>query len=150
MKAWLQWSHKGMCYCLTDQVLGIANPRETFQRSRPMASLLKLTHWYRGKMVTIFLSNLQRQQSTVVVCLFNFYSNMYLIIHVMVHLTNNQPWFRLWVGADVVPSHYLNQRYHSIMTHICATGGLRLNSFCHSFQCHFVDFSFFYTTFVES
>ena len=40
----------------------------------------------------------------------------------MVQLTLSQHWFRKWLGAEQAASHYLNQRWPSLLTHICVTG----------------------------
>ena len=38
-----------------------------------------------------------------------------------VHLTISQHWFRKWLGAEQVTSHYLNKWWSSLVTYICAT-----------------------------
>ena len=38
-----------------------------------------------------------------------------------IHLTIIHHWFRLWLGAKQVTSHYLNQRWLSLLMHICVT-----------------------------
>ena len=38
-----------------------------------------------------------------------------------VELTIFQHWFRKWLGANQVTTHYLNQWWHSLLAHICVT-----------------------------
>ena len=58
--------------------------------------------------------------------LFRFQSHWNLFQ--LVQLTILQYWFRQWLGAGQVTSHYLNQRWHSSPTHICGPGGNELKT----------------------
>ena len=40
-----------------------------------------------------------------------------------VQFTITQPWFRKWLGAEYMTSHYLNQFWPDSLTHICGTMG---------------------------
>ena len=55
--------------------------------------------------------------------LFQFHWNMFP----WVQLTISQHCFMKWLGTEWVTSHYLNQWWHSSLTHICSTRGRWVN-----------------------
>ena len=50
-----------------------------------------------------------------------FWLEFHQSLFLRVQLTISQPWFGLWLGAEQMTSHYLNQGWPSSPTHICDT-----------------------------
>ena len=55
---------------------------------------------------------------------FEFHWNVFPLVQ----LTISQHWFRQWLGTEQTTSHYLNQCWHSSLTHICGTRGRWINA----------------------
>ena len=87
-------------------------------------TLEELTHWDRDKMAAIFQTTFSIAFSWVKMYEFRirFHWNWLL----RVKLTIFQHWFRYWLGAYQVPSHYLN-KWWLVYLHIYAS--LSLNEF---------------------
>ena len=45
-----------------------------------------------------------------------------------------QHWFRKWLGAEVVPSHYLNQSWYVVLTHVSVTRPQWVKNACWSYM----------------
>ena len=54
---------------------------------------------------------------------FVFWLEFHLTLSLRVQLTISEHWFREWLGAEQVTSHYLNQCWSSSPTHTCSTKG---------------------------
>ena len=54
---------------------------------------------------------------------FVFWLKFHWNLFLRVHLKTNQHWFRWWLGAEQVTSHFLNQCWRDSLTHICGTRG---------------------------
>ena len=54
---------------------------------------------------------------------FVFWFKFHWGLFLRVQLTISQHWFKLWLGTEQVPSHYLGQYWPSSLTHICGTRG---------------------------
>ena len=54
---------------------------------------------------------------------FVFWLKFHWSLFLRVQLKTNQHWFRWWLGAEQVTSHYLNQCWCDSLTHICGTRG---------------------------
>ena len=52
---------------------------------------------------------------------FEFQMELHWNMFLGVYLTINHHWLRQWVVAEQATSHYLNQWWHSLQTHICIT-----------------------------
>ena len=78
---------------------------------------LPLTHWGRDKMAVIFQTIFSNAFSWMK--MFNFRLRFHWIVFPRVQLTIFQHWFRWWLGAVQATSHYLNQWWYSLLTHIC-------------------------------
>ena len=91
------------------------------QMSQLNFNMIILTHLSLDKMSAILLTTF----SNVFLWMkkhefrLKFQWNLFL----RVQLTIFQHWFRYWLGADQVTSHYLNQCWPSSPTHICVTRG---------------------------
>ena len=91
-----------------------------------------LTHWGRDKMVAFSQMTLENPFSWMK--MFEFRLNFHWSWFLRVQLTIFQQWFRLWLGADKVTSHYLNQWWLDCWC-ICASIGLNeLTGHVHSFN----------------
>ena len=55
---------------------------------------------------------------------YEFQLKFHWSLFLRVQLTISEPWFRQWLGAEQATSHYLNQWWPSLLTHICVA---RLN-----------------------
>ena len=53
--------------------------------------------------------------------MFEFWLKFYLSLCLSVQMTTKHYWFRYRLGAEQVPSHYLNQWWPSLKTNICTT-----------------------------
>ena len=78
-----------------------------------------LTHWARDKMAVIF-------QTTFLTAfpwmeMFEFRLKFHINLFLMVQLIILQHWFRKWPGADQATSHFLNQWWPTLVTHICVS-----------------------------
>ena len=78
-------------------------------------------HWGRDKMVVIFKVIFSKE---IVIFRFNFHWHLLS----MVQSTIDQHWFRWWIGAKQVASHYLNQRWSILLTHIGVTRPRLINN----------------------
>ena len=78
-----------------------------------------LTHWGRDKMGAIFQTTVPNAFSWMKI--YEFRLKFHWNLFPGVQLTIFQHWFRWWLGADKATSHYLNQRWYSLLTHICVT-----------------------------
>ena len=78
-----------------------------------------LTHWGRNKMAAIFQTTFSNAFLWMImyVIRLKFHWNLFL----RVQWTISQHWLRWWLVADQVTSHYLNQWWPKMVTHICAT-----------------------------
>ena len=90
----------------------------------PMAGMLNhcpysLTHWGRDKMAADSQTTLSNPFSWMKILWFRFRFQWSLFLRVQ--LTIIQHWFRLWLGAGQATSHYLNQWWLILLTHICVT-----------------------------
>ena len=56
-----------------------------------------------------------------------FWLDFHLILFPGVQFTISQHWFRYWLSAGQVTSHYLNKYWPSSLMHICSTRGDELN-----------------------
>ena len=95
------WTVKEKAYRLGKRTLDLL----TYCGRDKMADILKTTlsnafHW--PKMFQLWL---------------NFHWTMFLKFQ----LTINQHWIRQWLGAEQATSHYLKQRWPSLLTYICVT-----------------------------
>ena len=81
--------------------------------------LWTLTHWGRDKMDIIsqktFLDTFSWME------MYRFWLKFHWNLLAMVELTIFQYWSRSWLGAGKATSHYLNQWWSSLLTHIFAT-----------------------------
>ena len=75
-----------------------------------------LTHWSQDKMAAILQTC---SNSFSWMKMFNFGFKFHWSLFQGVQLTISQHWFGWWLGAKKVTSHYLNQRWSSLMTHLC-------------------------------
>ena len=77
-----------------------------------------LPHWGRDKMAAILqtFSNVFSPMK-----MFELRIKFHWSLFLMVQLTMNQHCFRLWLGVEQVPTHYLKQWWPSSMTYICGT-----------------------------
>ena len=77
------------------------------------------THWGWDKMAAMSQTTFSNTFSLMKFILFliEFHWNMFP----GVELTLCQHWFRWWLGAEQATSHYLNQCWHNLLTHICIT-----------------------------
>ena len=66
-----------------------------------------LTHWGQDKMVTIFQTTYSNEFCWIKI--YEFRIKYYLCLFLVVQLTISQHWFRWWLGAGQMTSHYLNQ-----------------------------------------
>ena len=53
--------------------------------------------------------------------IYEFQLQFHWSLFLRVQLTTFKHWFRWWLGADQATSHYLNQWWHRLPTHICIT-----------------------------
>ena len=58
---------------------------------------------------------------------FIFWFEFHWCLFIRVQLTISQHWFRQWLDAEQVTSHYLNQCWPSSLTYICGTRGRWVN-----------------------
>ena len=79
---------------------------------------LFLTHWGRDMMAAIFLtfSNTFSWMKTN-----EFWIRFHWRLFSWIQLIIFHDWFRQWLGADQATSHYLNQWWFRLLTHICVT-----------------------------
>ena len=80
---------------------------------------LLLTHWDRDEINNISQTTFSNVFSSKKI--FEFRIKFPWSLFPMVQLTIFQHWFRLWLGAVQVTSHYLNQWWLISPTHICVT-----------------------------
>ena len=95
------WTVKEKAYRLVKRTIDLS----TYCGRDKMADILKTTlsnAFYWPKMFQLWL---------------NFHWTMFLKFQ----LTINQHWFRQWLGAEQATSHYLKQRWPSLLTYICVT-----------------------------
>ena len=62
---------------------------------------------------------------------FVFWLKFHWSLFLRVQLAITQHWFRQWLGAEQVTSHYLNQCWPDSLTHVCGTRGRWVNSKFH-------------------
>ena len=78
-----------------------------------------LSHWGQDKMATI--SQMIFQRTFLWMKTLEFQLQFHWKVFLKVWLTIWQHWFRWWLGAKYAKSHYLNQWYSRLLTHICVT-----------------------------
>ena len=78
-----------------------------------------LTHWGRDNIDAISQTTFSRTFSGMKV--FEFLLTFQWNLFLRVKSTIFQHWFRYWLGADQVTTHYLNQWLFILLTHICIT-----------------------------
>ena len=78
-----------------------------------------LTHWGRDKMAAISQTTFQDAFSWMK--MHEFRLRFHWSLFLRFELTIFQHWFRQWLGADQATSHYLNQWWLILLTHICVT-----------------------------
>ena len=89
----------------------------------PISSILKWTRWGRNKMAaTIWQKACADAFSWRKILVFRFKFHWTLFLRVE---STCQHWFRYWL----VTSHYLNQWWHGLMTHLCVTRPQWVNLF---------------------
>ena len=74
---------------------------------------------------TIYLEAFYRMKSFV------FWFEFHWSLFLSGQLTITQHWFKKWLGAVQATSHYMNQCWLSLLTHICGTRGDGLNAILH-------------------
>ena len=66
--------------------------------------------------------------------IYEFWLRFHWSLFLMFELTVLQHWIRLWLGAFQATSHYLNQWWTRLLTHLCVTRPQRF----HSFVCIYI------------
>ena len=98
---------------------------ESFLRSSPYRLTAedpaRLTHLLRDKMAATSQTIYSDAFSWMKI--FLFLSKFHRSLFLRNQLTIFQHWFRQWLGAGQVTSHYLNQCWPNLLTHICDTRG---------------------------
>ena len=97
----------------------------TDESSKNLAAFRAITHWDRDKMAVIFQTTFSNTFSWMKT--FEFRFKVHWILFLMVQLTIFQLWFRQWLGADQATTHYLNQWWSILLTHIRVTGPQWIN-----------------------
>ena len=90
-------------------------------------ALQELIHWGWAKMAPTLQTTFSKAFSYIrfVVSWLMFHWNLFPEIQ----LTICQHWCRWWFGAEQVTSHYLNQWWPGLVTHLCVTGPQCVNGF---------------------
>ena len=103
------------------------------------------THWGRDELDATFQTTFSK--AFFLMKMFQLPLKFHWSLFPRVQLTLFQHWFRWWLGAIQVTSHYLNQ-WWLVTTHICITRPQWVNEACHStaitratilISCHIVD-----------
>ena len=106
-------------YVSRKSLLLTINLKIPFSKWRPFCLRLnELTHWGRSQMAAILQTSYSKSVSSMEE--FEFEIKFHWVKWVwfpMVQLTISQHWFRYWIGACSVPSHYPSQ-WLSSMKHI--------------------------------
>ena len=85
------------------------------------------THWGRGKMAAIPQTTFSNTFSWLK--MFNFPLKFHWNLFLWVQLIIFHHWFTQWLGAKQATSHYLNQYWPMLWTHICVTQPQCVKSF---------------------
>ena len=83
------------------------------------ASIVSLTHWGRDKMAAISQTTFSNAFSWMKMYEFRLRFHQSLLLRF--ELTIFQLRFRYWLGANQATSHYLNEWWPSLQTHMCIT-----------------------------
>ena len=78
---------------------------------------LSSTHWGQDKMAVIFQTTFSTAFPWME--MFEFRLKFHWNLFLRVQLIILQHWFRKWLGAEPATSHYLNQWWPTLVTHIC-------------------------------
>ena len=81
--------------------------------------LALLTHWGQDKMAAISQTTFSNALSWMK--MLEFRLRFHWSLFAGAQLTIFQHWFRQWLGADQGTSHYLNQWWPTLVTHICVS-----------------------------
>ena len=98
-----------------------------------------LTHWCSEKMVDIYQTTFSNAFSWIKIFAFLIQFDWSLFLRIQ--LTIIQHRFRKWLGADQATSHYLNQWWSMLLTHISVLGLNTINQFYKSSVSIFQQFS---------
>ena len=79
------------------------------------------THWNLDKMATISTDDISYVSSRMRNFVFRFEFSCFRSLLLRVQVTISQHWFKKWLGTEQVSSHYLNQWWTNLPTHICVT-----------------------------
>ena len=126
---------------LTDNLVKVLRKRNKQEMSchldkRSHSSHYHLTHWDRDNMAAILWMTFSNAFSWMKIYEFQFHWNLFL----RVQSTIFQDWFRWWLGVGQATSHYLDQWWYSLLTHLFITRTQWLNI---SRPQHFVERYFF-------
>ena len=80
---------------------------------------LILTDWGWEKMADIFQTTFSNAFSWMK--MYKFWLRFHWSLFRRVQLTISHSWFRLWLGTHQATSHYLNQWWSNLLTHVCDT-----------------------------
>ena len=107
-----------MCY-FAQMRYQVTAVKESQYQSNCFEKKTVLTHWGRDEMDAISQTPFSNAFSWMKMLEYRlkFQWNLFL----RVQLTIFQHWFRLWLGAGQATSHYLNQWWSSLLTHICVS-----------------------------
>ena len=78
-----------------------------------------ITHWGGDKMAAI--SQTTVSSAFLLTKTFEWQINFYWNVFLMVQLITWQHWFRKCFGTEWATSHYLNQYWYDLQTHVCVT-----------------------------
>ena len=78
-----------------------------------------LTHWGRDKVAANFQTTFSNAFSPMK--MFEFRLIFHWILFLRVQFIIISHWFRWWLGAEQATSHYLNQWWPNLLTHICVS-----------------------------
>ena len=90
-----------------------------FAHCRPFCLGYTVSHWGRDKIADIFQTTFTNVFSWMK--MYEFRLKFHWSLFLRLQLTIVQYWFRQWHGADQATSHYLNQWWSSLLTHIRVT-----------------------------
>ena len=113
------WFFEATCHYLNQCLPNLITPY--------IASLgaIELTHLPLDKMATI--SQMTDSNAFSWIKTFVFWFEFHWRLFLRVQLTISQHWFRWWLGAEQVKSHYLNQCLLGSLMYICGTRGRWVN-----------------------
>ena len=105
------------------RVSTLPNPKKMYEEVRKLwDGVYQVTHWGRDKIDSISQTTFSSAFSWLK--MFEFWLKLHRSLFLRVQLTIIQHWFRQWLGAIQVTSHYLN-RWWLVYRHIYASLDLK-------------------------